>query len=154
MQNLATALKAEVSRLARKELKAHFDSVKKALAAHRAEIAALRKRVGELEAALKRANRVASRKTAAVEPVADADADGAQFRFRSAGMASNRKRLALSAADFGLLVGTTGQTIYAWEAGKAKPRGQHLAAIAALRGVGKREVAAKLAASKSRADRG
>ena len=56
-----------------------------------------------------------------------------------------RKRLGLSAANFGLLVGATGQSVYAWEAGKAKPRAQNLAAIAALRGVGKREVAKKLA---------
>ncbi|MDY0748710.1 helix-turn-helix transcriptional regulator [Paucibacter sp. R3-3] len=59
-------------------------------------------------------------------------------------MASNRQRLGLSAADFGLLVGTTGQSIYAWEQGRATPRPKNLAAIAALRGMGKREVAARL----------
>jgi len=41
-------------------------------------------------------------------------------------------------------VGATGQSIYAWEAGKAKPRPQALASIAALRGIGKREVEARL----------
>jgi len=64
-------------------------------------------------------------------------------------MASNRKRLGLSAADFALLVGATGQSVYAWEAGKAKPRGEMLKAIAALRHVGKREVAARLAELKA-----
>ena len=59
-------------------------------------------------------------------------------------MASNRKRLNLSAEDFGLLVGATGQSIYAWESGKSKPRPKNLAAIAALRGIGKREVTARL----------
>ena len=63
----------------------------------------------------------------------------------AAGMASNRKRLGLSAADFALLVGTTGQSVYAWEAGKSKPRAEALRAIAALRHVGKREVEARLA---------
>jgi DNA-binding transcriptional regulator YiaG len=63
-------------------------------------------------------------------------------------MAANRKRLGLSAADFGLLVGATGQSIYAWETGKAKPRPKALAAIAALRGIGKREVDARLAGLK------
>ena len=63
-------------------------------------------------------------------------------------MAADRKQLGLSAADLGLLVGTTGQSIYAWEAGKAKPRPQNLTAIAALRGVGMTEVAAKLEALK------
>ena len=64
-------------------------------------------------------------------------------------MASNRKRLGLSAADFGLLAGASGQSVYAWEQGKARPRGKNLAAIAALRGVGKREVVERLAALKS-----
>jgi hypothetical protein len=32
----------------------------------------------------------------------------------------------LSASDFGLLVGATGQSVYAWEAGKSKPRGSEL----------------------------
>lgn len=76
------------------------------------------------------------------------DEDGGQFRFRAAGMASNRKRLGLSAADFGLLVGASGQSVYAWETGKSRPRAQNLAAIAALRGVGKKEVASRLAALK------
>jgi DNA-binding transcriptional regulator YiaG len=64
-------------------------------------------------------------------------------------MAANRKRLELSAAEFGLLVGTTGQSVYAWESGKAKPRAQYLPAIAALRGRGKREVMSKLEALKA-----
>ena len=59
-------------------------------------------------------------------------------------MAENRKRLGLSAADFGLLVGATGQSIYKWETGKAKPGPQALAAIASLRGIGRREVEARL----------
>lgn len=63
-------------------------------------------------------------------------------------MLSNRKRLGLSAADFGLLVGATGQSVYSWEQGKSKPRAKALAAIAALRGVGKREVAKRLQALK------
>ena len=70
------------------------------------------------------------------------------LRFRAEGMLSNRKRLGLSAADFGLLVGATGQSVYSWEQGKSKPRAKALAAIAALRGVGKREVAKRLQALK------
>ena len=64
-------------------------------------------------------------------------------------MAANRKRLGLSAADFGLLVGATGQSVYAWGAGKTKPNADSLAAIAALRSIGKRSVEARLAALKT-----
>lgn len=64
-------------------------------------------------------------------------------------MASNRKRLGLSAQDFGLLVGATGQSVYQWEQGKSKPRPQNVTAIAALRGLGKRAVVARLAEIKA-----
>lgn len=147
MTNLASALKSEVSRLARKELRAHTDGLKKAVATYRSEIAGLKKRVQELERQVARASKVQRTAASKAAPVSDAEMEeGAGLRFRAAGMAANRKRLGLSAADFGKLVGATGQSVYSWEAGKSKPRSQNLAAIAALRGVGKREVAERLSA--------
>ena len=44
------------------------------------------------------------------------------------------------------LLGVSGQSVYKWELGKARPRARQLEAIAALRGVGKREVNARLEA--------
>ena len=38
----------------------------------------------------------------------------------------------------------TGQTIYHWEAGKARPRASQMPAIAAFRKMGKREASSKL----------
>ena len=127
-----------------------FDAkFKKAVSQQRTDIATLKKRVQELEKALKAQLRLPSGRgqragTAAAQP----DGDGAAHRFRAAGMANNRKRLGLSAEDFGLLVGASGQSIYNWEIGKSTPRAKNLAAIAALRGIGKREVARQLEASK------
>jgi hypothetical protein len=43
-------------------------------------------------------------------------------------------------------MGVSGQSIYKWETGKATPRAAQLKAIAATRTLGKREVAARLAA--------
>lgn len=150
MPNIASVLKAEIVRLARKELRSEVDSIRKALAAARAEGAALKRRVSELERSLRQPARVAHARPPSPSPSPVEEADGAdKFRFRASGMASNRKRLGLSAADFGLLVGASGQSVYAWEQGKARPRGKNLAAIAALRGVGKREVVERLAALKS-----
>lgn len=144
MANLAAVLKSEVSRLARKEVRAETEALKKTVATQRTELAALKRKLSEFEKTLKVLARAASASKLAQESGAG-DAEGGRFRFRAAGMAANRKRLGLSAGDFGLLVGATGQSVYAWEAGKAKPRGKNLAAIAALRGIGKREVAKKLA---------
>jgi transcriptional regulator with XRE-family HTH domain len=42
------------------------------------------------------------------------------------------------------LLGVSGQSIYKWEAGKARPRASQLPAIAKMREMGKREVAARL----------
>ena len=55
-----------------------------------------------------------------------------------------RKRLKLSAADFGKLVGVSGLTVYNWEHGKARPRKVRLAALVAAREMGRREALAKL----------
>lgn len=144
MPNLVTVLKAEVSRLARKELRSETEGLKKIVASQRSDIAALKRRTQELEKALKALARTTKPARAAKTPAETPDA-ASPLRFRAAGMANNRKRLGLSAADFGLLVGATGQSIYAWESGKAKPRAENLAAIAALRGIGKREVVERLA---------
>lgn len=143
MQNIATVLKSEIVRLARKQLRSESEGLKKTIAAQRSDLAALKRRVQDLERALKVVARAATASKSSAKPGASEE-EGGQFRFRAAGMLANRKRLGLSAADFGLLVGATGQSVYAWEAGKAKPRGKSLAAIAALRGIGKREVAKKL----------
>lgn len=143
MPNIATVLKSEIGRLARKELRSETESLKKTVASQRSDLAALKRRVQDLERALK----IVARATTAAKPSkksAPGEEEGGQFRFRAAGMAANRKRLGLSAAQFGLLVGATGQSVYAWEAGKSRPRGKTLAAIASLRGIGKREVAKKL----------
>ena len=152
MPNIANVFKAEITRLARKEVRENSDGLKKATAAHRTEITSLKRRIQALEAVVKRlakgqsAGSVRSRTAVSSEP---SESTTPELRFRAKGMAANRKRLGLSASDFGLLVGTTGQSVYAWEAGKTKPKPEALTAIAALRGMGKREVEDKLAALKA-----
>ena len=145
MPNIATVLKAEITRLARKELRDQNEGLRKALVLQRKEIAALKSRLQALEKIVQRLGKPpkAPRSLDATAAIEGEAADG--LRFRAKGMASNRKRLGLSAADFALLVGATGQSVYAWEAGKSKPRAEALQAIAALRRVGKREVEARLA---------
>jgi len=61
--------------------------------------------------------------------------------------------LKLSAADYGKLVGVSGLTIYSWESGKSRPRKAQLAALVAVRGIGKREALAKLEVVKAEKER-
>jgi DNA-binding transcriptional regulator YiaG len=63
-------------------------------------------------------------------------------------LASQRRRLGLSAGDCGLLLGVSAQSIYNWEEGKARPQAKHLPALAALKSLGKKEAALHLASRK------
>jgi len=75
------------------------------------------------------------------------DDSPAGLRFRVAGFAALRKKLGLSAAEMGKLLGVSAQSVYHWESGKTKPRASQLVAISAVRKMGKKAVAAKLAES-------
>ena len=69
--------------------------------------------------------------------------------FSTKSLASQRRRLGLSAEDIGRLVGASSQSVYNWEAGKARPRNSQIPAIAALRILGRRTAVAHLAAMSS-----
>lgn len=142
MPNIASVLKEEIARVARKEVRGETQQLKKASAQYRADIAALKRRIAELE---KRVNRLGKGggKQAAVA-VGEETAGG--FRFSASGLLAQRKRLGLSAADAGTLLGVSGQSVYKWEHGKARPRASQFAAISALRGMSKKEAAERLAA--------
>ena len=136
MPNIASVLKDEISRISRKEMRRETSSLKKSSTTHRSEIAALRRRVQELERQLRRASR---RVEPAAPAAANEDSVSPGTRFSARSMASQRKRLGLSAAECGLLIGASAQSIYNWEEGKARPRAQHLPAIFALRNLGRRQ---------------
>ncbi len=141
MANIASLLKSEISRVARKEVRGETAGLKKAISGYRSEIAALKRRAQALETELRRLGKAASRSAPAA---ARDDGPARAQRFSAKGLASQRKRLGLSAQDCGLLVGASGQSIYNWEDGKARPRAKHLGAIAALRSMGKKDAAARL----------
>ncbi len=145
MPNIAAVLKEEIARVARKELRGDTARFKKASAQYRSDIAALKRRITELEKQLGKLSRQ-SRKAGAK---AEAEAPGtgrSSLRFSPKGLAAQRKRLGLSAAQVAALLGVSGQSIYKWEDGKARPRASQLPAIASLRTMGKREANARLAA--------
>jgi len=140
MPNLSTVLKSEITRLARKEIKSAVDPLRKANAGYRREIAELKRQVAQLQREAKAASK-------APKTRADSSAElPGRTRFVAKGLKSLRARLGLSAADFGRLVGASGQSIYNWETGKAVPRASQQASLAAVRGLGKRDAAKRLEA--------
>jgi len=136
MPNVASVLKDEITRISRKEMRRETSSLKRSSTIHRSEIAALKRRVQELERQLRRASREGQ---PAVPPAANEDSVAPGTRFSARSIAAQRKRLGLSAVECGLLIGASAQSIYNWEEGKARPRAQHLPAIFALRNLGRRE---------------
>lgn len=144
MANLATVLKDEIARLARKEAKVQIEPLRKANAVYRRDIAALKREVAALSRQVKSGARP-SRAEKAAAPAADGDAP--RVRFQAKGLKSHREKLGLSAAEYGQLAGVSGQSIYNWEAGKTVPRQAQVQALAALRGMGKREAAKQLEAA-------
>ncbi len=143
MVNISVVLKDMVRRLAKKEVKANTSKTKQAVARYRRDIALLKR---ELQSQAKEITFLkAQEQKRLVQPTAEEEsAENARFSPRS--VRSQRKRLKLSAADYGKLVGVSGLTIYHWESGKSRPRKAQLAALVAVRGIGKREALAKLAA--------
>lgn len=146
MPNIAAIFKAETARIARKEVRAEADRLKSAMVTQRGEIASLKRQVEALQKELRNVSRQVAKQSKSLQVSAAAlpDKDATGFRFSAKGLASNRKRLGLSAEDFGLLVGTSGQSIYLWESGRSKPRPGNLATLASLRTLGKREAATRL----------
>ncbi len=141
MSNIAAALKAEITRVARREIKAETNALKSASAKYRSDIASLKRQLASLQKELKRATKTVEREKS--EP--NEDAPTVRHRFSAKGLASQRKRLGLSAEALGKLIGVSGLSIYNWEGGKARPRALHMPAIAALKTLGRRDAAAVLA---------
>lgn len=140
MANVATILRLEIRRIARKEVRVETSALKKAVAAYRSEIAALKRRSRELE------RQVHQRVKSGVPSRSATPDDGSppRGRYSAKSLASQRKRLGLSAQELGHLIGVSAQSIYNWEEGKARPLGRYLPAVFALKGLGKRAASAHL----------
>jgi DNA-binding transcriptional regulator YiaG len=140
MPNIARLLRAEVSRLSRKEIRSEVAATKNATTQHRRHIATLKRQVSQLE----RQVALLSRKVLNTPQAVSAVSTATRPRFVAKGLRSQRKRLGLSAADYGKLLGVSAQSIYNWERELASPRNEQLSRLAALRGIGKRQAAERL----------
>jgi DNA-binding transcriptional regulator YiaG len=138
MPNIATVLKAEIARVARKELRGETEALKKSNSQYRSQIADLKRRIGALEKLVKRASRGGGK------AVQDETESTGKHRFSAKGLAAQRRRLGLSAAAVAKLLGVSALSVYKWESGKTRPRAKQIEAIATLRTMGRREAAKRL----------
>lgn len=138
MPSFASVIKDEITRLARKEVRIQVDPLRKTSANQRREIAELKRQIADLGRQVKAASKT-------IKPAPETSSTG-NTRFSSQGLRTMRKRLGLSAAEFGLLAGASAQSIYNWEADKALPREAQRASLADMRALGKKEAQARLEA--------
>jgi DNA-binding transcriptional regulator YiaG len=151
MPNIAAALKAEISRVARKEIRSETEQLKKAVSSARSEISSLKKDLRELTKALKAVQRGQTlghtrgqTATAGQAAKAAPQDEGRQLRFSPTRLAAQRQKLGLTVANMAKLLGVSSVTLYKWESGQSRPRRAQLESIAAVRGIGKREALARL----------
>lgn len=143
MPNIMGVLKLEITRLARKEARGQTAVLKKMSAQYRRDIAGLKRQVAKLQ----KQAAVVEKAVLKQAPVVAVDA-AEKMRFTAKGLVSQRKRLGLSADDYAKLAGVSAISIYKWEGGKVRPRQAQVAALAALRGISKKEALARLVAQK------
>ena len=156
MPNLATLLKEEISKLARKEVQDQTRELVKTIKEQNARIARLEKQDDQPKAKAKakpkaKAKAKADKPAPAKKAAAPAPKRKAKTRFSPASFKNNRKRLSLSQADVGVLLGTSTNTVLRWEAGSSKPRDAHLPKIAALSKMGKKQAKQELEQRKAQA---
>jgi len=162
MATLANALKEEISRIVRKEVRQQTAETARSTAKGERDIAELKRQIQALQqkpsatrtqdASRQPAGKKAPSKKAAAKGQ-DGKAAGAQSakqsaraRFSAEGLKKSRERLGLSADNYGRLIGVSGLSIYNWEQGKARPRESSIAALTTIKGIGKREAAKRLEA--------
>jgi len=146
MPNLTTVLNEEIRRLARKEIRSQVGKTQKQVAEQRREIAELKRINADLNRRLSFLEKqekqrleqppepavVVQKDDGTVEPASTA-------RFSPKWLAKHREKLGFSAAEYAKLVGCSPLSIYKWEKGESTPRAAQREALAAVRGIGKRE---------------
>jgi len=142
MVSFGAVFNDQIRRVARRELR----DLKRLVAQQRRAIAAIKREGRSLVRQVKSLEKsLASVRNSGPVVAASAETgDLKGFRFRADGFKSHRLKLGLSAADYGKLLGVSELSVYKWESGKARPRKGYHAAIATVRGLGKREALARL----------
>ena len=137
MGKMESAIRDEVSRLARREIRKAVGPLLKERARLKGQIADLKKAVQGLE---KSVTPLVRDRKASRSKLRATDEETQAARLSPGLVRKLRKRLGLSQEDLGLLADVTYGAVAAWEQGRSRPRADSRSAIVALRKLGKREV--------------
>ncbi len=135
MPKIESAIKAEIVRLAKREMRSAFLPMKR-------EVRQIRIRLSGLSKAITSLNRLAKDiDLKRSKPKLEASPEEViSSRITPARIRGLRKKLGISQKQMGILTGASIGAVLSWERGKFKPRGDKKTALVALRKMGKRQV--------------
>jgi DNA-binding transcriptional regulator YiaG len=144
MPNVEKALKAEIARISRKEIKTAIGHIAKSHTNLKKTVTDLRKRVTSLEKENKRLLTDTRRQMA--QRTDKAPEEAGKARLTAKGIRSLRNRLRLTQADFAKLARATTHAVYLWEKkeGPLKLRDKTRESLLSIRGLGAKEASARL----------
>ena len=141
MPNVAQVLKEEISRLARKEIRAACDPLRKQVQSLKRTVRSQQDTIATLEKSLsKMVDMTAPDSGTSLYAPTEKQEQGSRVRVSPASIRRHRHRLKLSQADLGRLLNVSTNTIVRWEQGSSRPRAQHRVALVRLRDLGIRRV--------------
>lgn len=146
MNTFSNAFRAEVVRMARKELKPELQGMRKAITGHRSEIAALKREVKSLTSQLKSAQRQpkVGGGAASDQPKVSKRAAREDFVFAPEMLTQMRNALSATQLQMAALLAVSPLTYSRWEKGQAQPRTKQLAKIEELAYMGPAKAAKKI----------
>ena len=140
MPNIALVLKAEIRRIARREIRLEYDALKKQVNGLKKSVRVQAQAIAKLEKTL------AKNPDQSVPAALDGPAAKARTsRITPMSIKRQRTRLKLSQSELGQLLKVSTNTIVRWEAGTSKPRPIYHNRLADLRGMGIRTIRKMLA---------
>lgn len=140
MPNIAKVLREEIQRLAKRQVRAELRPVRRDTVRLKKNVAELRRQM----AALTRTSRDLVKKVTpvvAIKEIEQATEKAAKLRPTSKSLKKLRARLGLTQAQFGKLLGVSGQAVVQWGSreGRIRIRKTTLSALAGIQTIGKRD---------------
>jgi DNA-binding transcriptional regulator YiaG len=156
MTTFADALKREISRIARKELKSEVGRLRELVSSYRGEVAALKRDIKNLQLRGKVLTKSAERPDATSNAVAhDSNPVGLRRGRKPAyspeTLKALRKQFGVTQVQLATLLEVSSVTVYKWESGQTVPRAAHQEKIFWLCSLGKR-AAMKMVADSAQAN--
>ena len=141
MGKLESAIKSEIQRLAKREIRSTFIPLRREVRTIRLKLSTLSKGITSLNKMTKEL-----RLEEKAKPKLEATSEEVKAsRLTPDRIRGLRGKLGISMRELGILTGSSVGAILSWEKGKFKPRGEKKVALVALRKLRKREVRKLLA---------